>query len=454
MQFNGSVLKSAFKQVYGSGWAFGEADANDVLNTSVGFDWDTWQAGNETAAALVDAPRGLRTMLDKRGIVLKGIEDTSIERIGSSLAMSLSEGLGAEDTANAIDYVIDDPARAMVIARTETTRALVESNLSSYKDGGITEVTWVVADPINCVCVDLDGMTAPIGEEFADGITQPPAHPNCVCTLSPVSKYDTEVTPMDDYYSDREPIDLAANPDAVKYIDSQPRDEHGRWGSSGGMLPLDTVPEHLTAANQTMRDLISPDFRGNRFEILYNVLDEQIPRSSSFTKEWARSFDAVEEFRDDATRALADGDPIGNVTLAGLELVNASPLTTEDAYRGATFSDEELAQFKQGETINLPFASFTSNRFTAEQYTADKPDWERNNPTLFVLQSGAKAIPEAHLADAVWQEIVTSGSFEIVSVAKEALGTYLQPEPRSTDEATVITLKQIGTFDTSGLVTQ
>jgi len=241
-------LKSAFKYVYGSGWAYGQADANSVLDATVGFDWDNWQAGDETSAALVDAPRGLKTLLDKSGVVIKDMDEVTLDRIGSALANSLSQGLGAEDTANSIDYVLDDPARAMVIARTETTRALIDSNIERYTEAGTKELMWVVADPIKCVCVDLDGMTALVGEEFDFGITKPPAHPNCVCTLSPVSPYDTDVVPMDEYYADREPIDLAANPDVVKYSDDQPRDANGRWGS-GGVSAEDAKEGHVESTH-------------------------------------------------------------------------------------------------------------------------------------------------------------------------------------------------------------
>jgi hypothetical protein len=191
VQLDNDTLSGVLNDVYGSGWAFGADDALADLNPNVGLDWDAWQAGNEAAAALLDPPAGLQNMLMQSNIVLKGISDTTMDRIGSALALSLSQGLGARETAKAIDYVINDPSRALTIARTETARALVQSNLSEYTMAGIKQVEWLVADPCP-ICAQNSGVKVPIGESFPSGATLPPAHPNCVCDIAPVSEFDTD----------------------------------------------------------------------------------------------------------------------------------------------------------------------------------------------------------------------------------------------------------------------
>jgi hypothetical protein len=224
VKLDNKAVAKALKKTYGSGWAFGARDAKNKIYSEVGFDWDTWEAGNESAAVLVDAPRGLKTILDKNAITIKGIDDTTLDRIGSALANGLSQGLGAGEIANSIDYIIDDPARSMVIARTETARALVEASASEYRDNGITEVEWIVGEPCD-ICAENANQIMPLGEEFPSGDVQPPAHPNCICDISPVVRFGKE--PEDD-------IELANNPELVKGNPDQPRDERGRFASTAG----------------------------------------------------------------------------------------------------------------------------------------------------------------------------------------------------------------------------
>jgi Dinitrogenase reductase ADP-ribosyltransferase (DRAT) len=230
-QLKGETLAKALELIYAGGWAFGKDDAISAINDT-GFDWDTWSAGNEAAAALVDAPRGLTNLLYNKGIVLNGIDETTMDRIGSALALSLDQGLSADETADAIDYIIDDPARSMVIARTETSRALVDSNLTEYRDAGIESVQWLVADPCD-ICEQNSDMIMPMGEEFPSGDVQPPAHPNCVCDLAPVSRfdYDPDTIQVDEAEDD---IELADKADLNKYDPEQPRDEGGRFASTAG----------------------------------------------------------------------------------------------------------------------------------------------------------------------------------------------------------------------------
>jgi hypothetical protein len=248
VQLNNKALEKALRKTYGSGWVFGAADAKNQIYSEIGLDWDEWEPGRESAAVLVDAPRGLKTILDKEAITIKGIDDTTLDRIGSALANGLSQGLGAGEISRAIDYIIDDPARSMVIARTETARALVEASASEYRDAGIEEVEWLVGDPC-AICEVNAGMKMPMGEEFPSGDVQPPAHPNCVCDISPVVRFGKdpeENAQLDD-------IELADNPDVTKGDPDQPRDERGRFSSTSGSTDTGTVGASKAAAEVAER---------------------------------------------------------------------------------------------------------------------------------------------------------------------------------------------------------
>lgn len=204
VQMDSIPLKNALKKIYGSGWAFGATDAKNEISSEIGFNWDDWEPGNEAAAALADAPRGLRTMLDRRGATIKGLNDVTLDRIGSSLALSLSQGLSMEETANMIDYILDDPLRSMVIARTETADALVQANIAEYRDNEISQIQWLVGDPCD-ICAQNANEIVDIGETFSSGDQYPPAHPNCVCDVSPIVRF-----------SEGEDVELAISPDAIK----------------------------------------------------------------------------------------------------------------------------------------------------------------------------------------------------------------------------------------------
>jgi len=67
--------------------------------------------------------------------------------------------------------------RAMMIARTETARALSAGTLDAYERAGIHKVQWV-ADPDCCdICTENNGNVYTIAE--AEPLQ--PAHPNCEC---------------------------------------------------------------------------------------------------------------------------------------------------------------------------------------------------------------------------------------------------------------------------------
>jgi len=60
--------------------------------------------------------------------------------------------------------------------------------MQAYREEGIGAVEWVATidgatDP---VCAAADGEQRPIGERFSSGVSQPPVHPNCRCSLAPV----------------------------------------------------------------------------------------------------------------------------------------------------------------------------------------------------------------------------------------------------------------------------
>jgi hypothetical protein len=382
VQMDSVALRNALKKVYGSGWAFGAADAKAEISSSVGFDWDTWEPGNEAAAVLADAPRGLRTMLDRRGVTIKGLNDTTLDRIGSSLALSLSQGLSAQETANAIDYILDDPLRSMVIARTESADAIVQANVAEYRENDITEIEWLVGDPCD-ICAENANVIVEIGEEFPSGDQYPPAHPNCVCDVSPKSRFDV---PEEDF-------ELSVNPDLVKYDEDQPRDERGRFGSGGGGSSTEPSASSVGNAKDLTKDTLA---MGSEKDKELDAIKGKYDYKEQFEKGIKEEDKAMHEiaemqgFTGTPTRA-EDWDEFNAMqqpTITGGPF-NGEPMLPDGSRLSRGFADGVdaegnaiTAQFAKSEFINGEYyagkGSFGSGTYTtpnmqfATQYAQDK----------------------------------------------------------------------------------
>jgi SPP1 gp7 family putative phage head morphogenesis protein len=209
---NMTAFESALKKVYGAGWAFGTADADHKLATGKkdvtiqDTNWDTWQPGNQGSAALLEPTNGLRDLMATKDITIKGLKDTTISDIGRQLADTMQAGLSIRDAAagvlevlpqrsyeqlveDRLKGILDNPARAMLIARTETARAMVAASLERYTADNIQSLEWLVGDPCDD-CAKNEGVIVPLGDQFPSGDTEPPVHPNCLCDIAPVTGFD------------------------------------------------------------------------------------------------------------------------------------------------------------------------------------------------------------------------------------------------------------------------
>jgi len=155
----------------------------DKLQRALKTDWNEWKPGNRTAAALVKPPGALQSLLDQRRIVIQGLTNTTLSRIGTVLAYGLDQGSTKNDIANDISSIIDDNERAFTIAGTEMSRAVVEASKELYADSGVEKIEYLVADPCDECQENYDASPIDIGEQFPNG--DPPVHPNCMCDIAP-----------------------------------------------------------------------------------------------------------------------------------------------------------------------------------------------------------------------------------------------------------------------------
>ena len=188
---NKKYLLDALKPLYADGWVLGTVAAQEALRgvqkaPDVGVvDWNTWKPGNQAAAELIKPSGGLQTLLDRRGIVIDGISNTKLDRIGTVLGRAIADGITPRQVSIMVDRVINDPQQALVIAQTEMSRAVSVAARNDYINSGVEQVEWLVA--VGCEDCQMNADASPLGidEVFPSGDTEPPAHPNCMCDLAP-----------------------------------------------------------------------------------------------------------------------------------------------------------------------------------------------------------------------------------------------------------------------------
>ena len=153
------------------------------LVRALGINWDKWKPGNRAAANLVNPPGGLKRLLDQRKIRIGEMTNTTLNRIGTRLADGLNQGVTKREMANLLNTVINDSERAIIIASTEMSRAVVQASKDLYTDLGVEMVEWLNSDPCDECQENLDASPIPIGAEWPNG--DPPVHPNCMCDIAP-----------------------------------------------------------------------------------------------------------------------------------------------------------------------------------------------------------------------------------------------------------------------------
>ena len=187
-----TALIASLRPLYADGWVLGQSTGKWALErarvhkaiTAVSVvDWSTWKPGNKSAAALLQPPQGLQKLLDARGLTIQGVTDTKLSRIGTVLGDALAQGITPKEVSILVDKVIDDPNQALVIAQTEMSRAMVQSNYALYQESNVPMLEYLVADPDDECLDNLAASPIDINDSWPSG--EPPVHPNCMCDIAP-----------------------------------------------------------------------------------------------------------------------------------------------------------------------------------------------------------------------------------------------------------------------------
>lgn len=134
------------------------------------------------------APQDLADMIQP----MIGLTRSQVEAVWRLRGELLEQGLSAEKVEDKIERVAKKKlrARAFLIARTETMRALnagLNESFQQAKAKGfvgadmLKEFIVTNDERLDALCEHHAGEKVPIGESFSDG--DPPLHPACRCTM-------------------------------------------------------------------------------------------------------------------------------------------------------------------------------------------------------------------------------------------------------------------------------
>ena len=163
-------------------------------------DWQGWKAGDADTARLLlgesGQGTGLGQLLRNSNIVIQGINETTLNRMGRALALGFEKGFGVTEVKQMLDVILDDPKRAQMIAATEMARAVAISNIATLRENNTTMVDWQTSGDAD-VCEDCAQMEADSPYSIDSLPEEPPLHPFCGCQLVP-AEFDDEAAMTED----------------------------------------------------------------------------------------------------------------------------------------------------------------------------------------------------------------------------------------------------------------
>jgi SPP1 gp7 family putative phage head morphogenesis protein len=192
---NDEPLRQTVMRAWAEAYVLGQAAADEWIKKTkeankaddIEVNWDNWKPGDKATALLLNPTKGFEAYLQSTGgaSYFKNFNKETVINLGTALSDSIALGLDAESAAVMIGQHVASPSRALTIAITEQNRAMSFGSIERYKEAGLQKMEWAVSDPCD-VCAKNDGQVIVIGQTFASGDAQPPAHPHCRCVLLPV----------------------------------------------------------------------------------------------------------------------------------------------------------------------------------------------------------------------------------------------------------------------------
>lgn len=161
-----------------------------VAGSLTAVDWSQWTPGDVATAedllSGVDDAERLSSLLAEAGVTIKSVASNRLGELARAVADSIGEGTTVGDLAGVLSGILDDPSRADMVARTETTRVMVAGAFDTYVDASVGYGQVLSAED-NTTCSlcweNEEAGVFPLWDQPPNG--WPPAHPNCRCTVLP-----------------------------------------------------------------------------------------------------------------------------------------------------------------------------------------------------------------------------------------------------------------------------
>ena len=180
---SGSVQPSTLNQVVTNAWADAYHAGSMAAQVQMGnapVGWGSWVPGMTDANSITAL--GWKEALDASGHTIKGITDTTIQRLANRIADGVNAGDPSDVIGRQLADILGDPGRSEMIAVTETARMLNNASMYQYKALGVTQWDWIgSADACPEVCIP--GIAKGPYSVEQDALI--PAHPYCRCAASP-----------------------------------------------------------------------------------------------------------------------------------------------------------------------------------------------------------------------------------------------------------------------------
>lgn len=135
------------------------------------------------------ATRAIRWAKQYAGELVRGLTNTTQRAVREAVATFISTpGMTVQDLRDMLSFTFS-PARAQMIAATETTRAFYEGGKEAAEElrrlGFDPVGVWETArDERVCpICAPLDGLRENPSGGWGPNSERPPAHPNCRCGI-------------------------------------------------------------------------------------------------------------------------------------------------------------------------------------------------------------------------------------------------------------------------------
>jgi SPP1 gp7 family putative phage head morphogenesis protein len=130
----------------------------------------------------------IQTILGELAQQVRAVAETTRQEIRELVGRQAVEGWSIDQLMSEIIGLseIQTPARAELIAVTETAAAYSKGSIAAYRQSGVVlGMRWLAEGDACPICDPLNELLVELDEAWPGGIAHPPAHPRCRCAIAP-----------------------------------------------------------------------------------------------------------------------------------------------------------------------------------------------------------------------------------------------------------------------------